>query len=284
MAGGGMASLALHVLVVLLIVFGWPWLRRAPPPEQLLVIPVDLVVFGQKTAASAQAQVATLPQEQAREVSPRAHPEAVPPEQTTPPPDVRHDVVDRATSEPLSMTKAEQRSNTPTRVQGPKDATQPTTKLPRPQVPADDLTQRLKQLAQLKQPAPPVPANPRQQDGAGASNVTAAAADAARARDSTYGVKDFIRAQVERRWNPNRQAIKGRKWTVAIHILIARDGTVNQAEIVDEARYRADKAYFDFALSARNAVLLSSPLSLPAGTYDIAKDIVIDFDPKRVMQ
>jgi hypothetical protein len=129
-----------------------------------------------------------------------------------------------------------------------------------------------------------VPANPRQQDGAGASNVTAAAADAARARDSTYGVKDFIRAQVERRWNPNRQAIKGRKWTVAIHILIARDGTVNQAEIVDEARYRADKAYFDFALSARNAVLLSSPLSLPAGTYDIAKDIVIDFDPKRVMQ
>jgi hypothetical protein len=169
-------------------------------------------------------------------------------------------------------------------VQGPKDATQPTTKLPRPQVPADDLTQRLKQLAQLKQPAPPVPANPRQQDGAGASNVTAAAADAARARDATYGVKDFIRAQVERRWNPNRQAIKGRNWTVAIHILIARDGTVNQAEIVDEVRYRPDHAYFEFALSARNAVLLSSPLSLPPGAYEIAKDIVIDFNAKQLSQ
>jgi hypothetical protein len=127
-------------------------------------------------------------------------------------------------------------------------------------------------------------ANPRQQDGAGASNVTAAAADAARARDATYGVKDFIRAQVERRWNPNRQAIKGRNWTVAIHILIARDGTVNQAEIVDEVRYRPDPAYFEFALSARNAVLLSSPLSLPPGAYEIAKDIVIDFNAKRLSQ
>jgi hypothetical protein len=97
-------------------------------------------------------------------------------------------------------------------------------------------------------------------------------------------VKDFIRAQVERRWNPDRKGVKVGNWMVAIHILLDRDGTVTGADIVDEARYRSDKAYLDFALSARNAVLLSSPLSLPPGAYDIAKDIVVDFDPKRVLQ
>jgi hypothetical protein len=31
-------------------------------------------------------------------------------------------------------------------------------------------------------------------------------------------------------------------------------------------------------------VLLSSPLALPPGAYSIAKDIVVDFDPKQVLQ
>jgi outer membrane biosynthesis protein TonB len=283
MAGGFVASVILHVLVVLLVVFGWPWLKQAPPPEQVLVIPVNLVVFGEKTASPAPAQVATLPQEQARETSTVNHPEAVPVEQATPPPDVQHKTVDRSTSDPLTATKSEQPSQTPKRVKGPKDPAPPATKQPRPKVPADDLNARLKQLAQLKQPAPPVPPSPRQQDGSGTSNVTATAADAARARDTTYSVKDFIRAQVERRWNPDRKAIKA-GWTVAIHIVLDPDGAVTRADIVNEERHRSDKAYMDFARSARNAVRLSSPLSLPPGAYEIAKDIVIDFDPRQVLQ
>jgi len=151
-------------------------------------------------------------------------------------------------------------------------------------VPADDLAARLERLARLRQPAPPMPPNPRRQDGSGASNLTASSADAARARDAAYAVKDFIRAQVERRWNLNVTAPKGGDWVVAIHILLRPDGRVSRAEIVDTPRYRSDDAYRDFALSARNAVLLSSPLTVPAGEYDIAKDIVLDFRSKQVLQ
>jgi hypothetical protein len=284
MGGGFIASLALHAIVILLVIFGWPWLMRAPPVEQVVVISVNLVVWGERTAAPSSEKTATLPQERAQEVSTVDHPEAVPVEQAPSPPDVPQKTVDRTASAPLTVANAEQPSKIPKRPKGPKDLALPATKLPRPQVPADDLNARLKKLAQLRQPPAPVPPIPRQQDGTGSSNLTATSADAARARDATYSVKDFIRAQVERRWNPDRKGVNVGNWTVAIHILLDRDGTVSRADIVDEARYRSDKPYFDFALSARNAVLLSSPLSLPPGAYDIAKDIVVDFDSRQVLQ
>jgi len=285
MTGGSIASLVLHALVALLVVFGLPWLIRAPPPvEQVLVIPVNVIVLGEKTASPAPTDLAMLPQEKAREVSKVEHAEAVPVEQDPPPQAAHHRDEDRAPPDPLTATKSEQTPKISKHLKEPKVAALPATKLPRQQTPTDDLNTRLKQLAQLKQPPAPVPPNPRQQDGSGASNVTTTSADAARARDASYSVKDFIRAQVERRWNPDRNAIKAGDWTVAIHIVLDPDGTVSRAEIVNEARYRSDKAYLDFARSARNAVLLSSPLSVPPGAYEIAKDIVVDFDPKQVLR
>jgi len=278
------ASVALHAIVILVVVFGWPWLMPAPPAEQEVAIPVNLVVWGEKTAAPSSEKTATLPQEKAPEISPTDHPEAVPIEQAPSPPDLPHETVDRTASTPLSVASTQQPSNTPRRPQGPKDPGRLATKLPRPPVPADDLNARLRKLAQLRQPASSTPPMPRQQNGTGLSNVTATSADAGSAPDATYSVKDFIRAQVERRWNPDRTSVKIGDWRVAIHILLDRDGTVSGAYIVDEARYRSDKAYMAFAFSARNAVLLSSPLALPPGAYDIAKDIVVDFDPKQVLQ
>jgi outer membrane biosynthesis protein TonB len=151
-------------------------------------------------------------------------------------------------------------------------------------LPADDLSTRLHLLAKLRQPEAPIPPRQRQQAGSGSSNLTAASADAVPGHDATLGVKDFIRAQVERRWNLNGQAAKGRDWSAGIHIVLSRDGSVTRAEIVDNSRNRSDQAYQEFARSARNAVLLSSPLTVPPGAYDIAKDIVIDFRAKQVSQ
>jgi outer membrane biosynthesis protein TonB len=284
MTGGFVASLVLHGLVMLLVIFGLPWLTQMPPPAEQVVIPVNLVVLGEKTASPPSPTVAPLPQEKAREVSKTAPPEAVPVAQTPPPPAVQHKAEDRSAPDRLTATKPEQEPTISKPPKEPQVAARPASKLPRQPSPADSLSLRLKQLAQLKQPPAPVPPNPRQQDGTGASNLTATSANAARARDATYSVKDFIRAQVERRWNPDRKAVKVGNWTVAIHIVLDPDGSVSRAEIVDERRYRTNSAYLDFALSARNAVLLSSPLAVPPGAYDIAKDIVVDFDPRQVLQ
>jgi outer membrane biosynthesis protein TonB len=284
MTGGVIASSVLHALAILLVIFGLPWLTHAPPPLEQLVIPVDLVVLGDKTASPPAPAVAPLPQERAMEISKEAHMEAVPVPQTPPPPPVQRRAEDRSAPEPLTATKPEEKPTIAKPLKQPQVAARPATKQPRQPSPADSLSLRLKQLAQLKQPAPPVPPNPRQQDGTGASNLTATSANAAVARDATYSVKDFIRAQVERRWHPDRRTVKVGNWTVAIHIELDPDGSVSRADIVDEPRYRTNSAYLDFALSARNAVLLSSPLVVPPGAYEIAKDIVVDFDPKQVLQ
>jgi hypothetical protein len=116
------------------------------------------------------------------------------------------------------------------------------------------------------------------------SNVTVASADGLHGRDARYAVEDFIRAQVERRWYLNRAQMGANDWVVAIHIVLQPDGTVRRAQIVSTPRFLSNGAYHDFALSARNAVLLSSPLALPPGTYATAKDIVINFDARQALQ
>lgn len=282
MTGGAIASSALHMLVALLLVLGLP--GRPPPPQMAALMSVNLVRLGEKTAAPPSPAKAPLPQAKAKEVATAEPAKAVPVEQTPPPLAAQRQARDSAAPALVTVVKPERKPEIPRHETLPKHSAVAAAPLRRPPSPAADLDNRLKLLAQLRQPAPPVPAHPRQQDGTGLSNVTAMSANAARGRDAAYGVKDFIRAQVERRWNLDRSMVNGADWVVAIHIMLNPDGSVRRAEIVDNPRYHSDSAYRDFALSARNAVLLSSPLTVPPGDYDIAKDIVLDFNATQVLQ
>jgi colicin import membrane protein len=283
MMGGLVGSSGLHLLVLLLLVFGPSWATQVPPPLEQIV-PINLVQLGDKTASPSSPQMAPLPQEKARETAPLQSAEAVPVAQTPPPQAAPHQAEAKAMPDLLTAMKQEPKPAVPKPVNAPKPDTVPAAKL-RPQpLPADDLSTRLKSLARLRQPAPPMPPKPRQEEGSGASNLTASSANSAAGRDATYSVKDFIRAQVERHWNLDVNAPKGSDWVVAMHIVLRPDGSVSRAEVVETPRYRSDSAYRDFALSARNAVLLSSPLTMPPGDYDIAKDIILDFDSKQVQQ
>jgi hypothetical protein len=277
-------SSALHAAIILLIlVIGLPGLNQAPPSER--IIPVNLVRLGAKTAAPASSIVAALPQEKAKEIAPSKPAQAVPVPETPPPPMAQRHTAERSPPDVLASAKPQPKSKVPEPISASRSDRTFAAKLPphKPS-PADELSTRLEMMARLRQPAAPVPPTPRQQEGSGEANVTVTSANAARGFDATYGVKDFIRAQVERRWNLDRSELKSENWTVSIHILIDPNGRVLQAEIIDDPRFRADPAYDDFALSARNAVLLSSPFLIPPGEYDIAKDIVVDFDSRQVSQ
>jgi len=282
MMGGLIGSSALHFLV-LLLVFGLPWLMQGHS-QTVQIVPVNLVQLSKKTASPSSPEMAPLPQEKAKEVSNSETAEAVPVAQTPPPPATQQRAVEKSSPELLTTVKPDQKPETPKPVKAPKPDVSPAAEARRKPLPTDDLNVRLKLLAQLRQPPPPIPSKLRPQEGSGSSNLTATSADVAQARDATYGVKDFIRAQVERRWNLDGNVPKGGGWLVAIHIVLSPDGKVRQADIVDSPRYHTDSAYREFALSARNAVLLSSPLTVPPGEYDIAKDIVIDFNSKQVLQ
>jgi hypothetical protein len=147
----------------------------------------------------------------------------------------------------------------------------------RKQPPPDALEIRLRQLARLRQPDSTIP-----HPDNGASDEAATSDSAAPGAMAAYHVRDFLQAQVERRWNLDLK--HARNVTILIHVVVARDGTIDHADIVDRARYASDAAWRSLALSARNAVLLSSPLDLPSGYKAGPIDATLALNPKDVMR
>jgi hypothetical protein len=140
---------------------------------------------------------------------------------------------------------------------------------------ADALATKLHALAKLRQPNSDSPVGGNSSE---ASSMLPSSASSP-GPEGMYGLKDFILDQVERHWIFNLANLKGGEYSVPIHVEIARSGEVLKADIVDNAR-AGDPFYREVALSARNAVLASSPLQLPAGHYDDVMDMVLNMNPK----
>jgi len=147
-------------------------------------------------------------------------------------------------------------------------------------LPSDDLEVQLKALSKLKQPN----ADPRLLGDAGNADVAESGNDNASGGNGDYNSRDIIRAQVLRRWSLDMGRLGNRSFVVSIHVLLKRDGTVLEADIVDKQRYTNDAAYRWIALSARNAVILSSPLALPSGVSDENLDMILKLNPRDTLQ
>jgi hypothetical protein len=97
-----------------------------------------------------------------------------------------------------------------------------------------------------------------------------------------FGLRDFLRAQVERRWHLDLAGLGGTDILVPIHVEITRDGRVLKAEIADGTQ-RVDPVYREIAASARNAVLAASPFALPPGRYDDVMEVRLELDPRATL-
>jgi hypothetical protein len=134
----------------------------------------------------------------------------------------------------------------------------------------DSLEAKLRALARLKQPR-----DKTIDSNTGLSNVTAGNGNG----DALlYSVRDYVRAQVLRRWSLNLSRLGGRKAIVRLRMEMKRDGTVTSAEIIDDSPN--DIVYHDIAVSARNAALLSSPVLLPPGDYPTTMRFTLDLNPR----
>jgi hypothetical protein len=140
-------------------------------------------------------------------------------------------------------------------------------------VPIDNLDAKLRALSRLKMPERTLPAL----DIVGEADADASAGAPG---DALYSLRDFVRAQVERRWNLNFGKLGKRKFSIALRVAMKKDGTIEKAEIIDRARYATDAVFRSIALSARNALLLSSPIPLPAGAYDDEMNFTLDLNPR----
>lgn len=211
------------------------------PPELLSVIPVEVVQLAEATATPAPQPDA--PVQPSAGSSPRVA--SVPPPRPAP----------RAQPRPAPAPPAVP----PSTPQPAPDALPPT--------PQDALQSQLDALAKL-----------RVQNNAGAGTTGSGSSGPVGA--AGYRVEDLIRAQVQRRWNLRLDELGERELIVTIHVVLEPDGTVAKAEIVDTPRTRGDDVYRSIAISARNAVLLSSPLSLPSGMTEDMRDMTISFNTR----
>jgi hypothetical protein len=143
----------------------------------------------------------------------------------------------------------------------------------------DELTTKLNALAQLKQPQ----SNTRPLVDPSAAEA-ASSADAAPGSETAYAVRDLIRAQILRRWTFNVPSLSGRGFVIALRVVVLRNGTVAKCEILDRERYTKDALYRDIALSARNAVLLSSPLTLPAASFGDQLELTLNLNPRDTLR
>lgn len=214
------------------------------PPIEVPVIPVDVVQLAEETASVAREPDA--PTAPGANSSPRLA-SVVPPRPTQPP-----------RAQPVPPTAAAP----PSTEQPAPDALPP--------APVDQLQSQLEALAKLRiqNSGGPAPSGTGLPDGP----------------QSGYRVEDLVRAQVLRRWNLRLDELGESELTVRIHVVLEADGTVATAEIVDTASVSGDKVYRSIALSARNAVLLSSPLTLPTGTTAEMRDMTLSFNTRDTLR
>ncbi len=156
----------------------------------------------------------------------------------------------------------------------PREAVQP-----RAPKPIDDLENRLNALSKLK--APETATQPL--TGPGESR-TDSESDDAPGGEAAYALRDYVRAQVMRRWNLDLSLLGQRKWIVALHVVMKASGRITEAEVVDKHRYATDAVFRQIAMSAKNAVLLSSPILLPAGNYPAETEMTIQLNPRDAMR
>ena len=164
-------------------------------------------------------------------------------------------------------------------MKGPAGAPKPEAYAPnKTKAPKDELEVQLKNLSKLRQPDSDLKIEN------GASDEMATSNGAASGAVTAYSVRDYIRAQILRRWVFDFSTLGNRDISIPLRVSLTGRGVVIVAEIMDHHRYVTDKVYRDVALSARNAVLLSAPFRLPEGAPKDGIDFTLDLNPRDTLR
>jgi outer membrane biosynthesis protein TonB len=98
--------------------------------------------------------------------------------------------------------------------------------------------------------------------------------------------EDAIRSQIAKCWSVPAGAREASDMAVLLHISLERDGTVKSVKIVDNNRYNSGNQDFYRAAadSAVRAVKKCSPLkNLPTNKYNNWKELELNFDPRDML-
>ena len=296
-------SAALHVVLGTLLIVGLPKLFDPPVPEEMPVA-VQLVTIAPETRATRPNP--NQPRPDAKPEIPDAETPAAKPEpkpEPPPPPVPPSSAAVPPTPETAKPPEPKPAPPLPLKPPEPKPEPKPAEKVeaPRPKAKPEPTSQMVKNEpkpepkkydpgqfeALLKNLAPqqsaPSPDAPPQKPRV-ASARASSQPKAPLGGQLTASELDLIRQQIARCWNVPAGARDAKDLVVEIRVVVDRDGTVQQATIVDQGRL-GDPFFRAAAESARRAFFNPQcrPLHLPVEKYAIWKDLVVDFSPKDIL-
>jgi hypothetical protein len=266
-----LASGALHVAVIAAASFAWPHaFELSEEPSD--IIPVELMTVAETTNVAPKV-VEQPPEPPLPEVA------ATPPPPPPPPPPEEVEV-----APPLPEEKPKPPPEPPKVVETkpppapPVPRQRPKPEPPQPQFSVDSV------LALLDSKAPkqaPTPAPPQAQiaeapqKGLGAQTA------------STLDLRDALLSQIRECWNVPVGAPTPEKLIVQVRVFLARDGSLAQPPLL-EPQTRAAAASNPYMRTAAEAALravnVCEPYKLlPADRYDAWREIVMTFDPSRMI-
>lgn len=263
---------ALHVVIIAAASFAWPHsFELSEEPSD--IIPVELMQVADVT------NVAPTVVEQPPEPPPEAPP---PPEAAAPPPPPPPEEVEVAPPEPEEKPtpppepKVVEAKPPPA---PPVPRQRPRPEPPKPQQPQFNVDSVLALLdsrtAKTPAPLPDAPVAETVTKGLGAQNA------------STLDLRDALLSQIRECWNVPVGAPTPEKLIVQVRVFLARDGSLAQPPLL-EPQTRAAAASNPYMRTAAEAALravnVCEPYKLlPVDRYDSWREIVMTFDPSRMI-
>lgn len=317
MRNGLAFSISVHALILLLLLFGLPFMR-VKPPEEPPMVSVELVQEAKQTTTNKVSPANKVEKQPQEETPPPPSKPQTAPEPTPLPEPPKLEAVDTSTPDEL-QPPPEQKLDKPL-APPPKlaelDETAPKLAVPQANIkphlaPAPTLADVEPKVAalvppekvDLKRPQPKPPArsfdavlknltkNPPQETEADQPpqpvHTTAHHASGAQVPVSanlTSAEMDALRQQLARCWNLPTSAKNAQDLVVDLDVTVNPDRTVASAAIVDQGRM-SDPIYAAAARSALRAVRAPecTPLELPPEKYQEWQSMSIRFDPKEML-
>src|SRR6516162_8330160 len=302
-------SVALHLVLGSLFIFGLPRLFAPPSPEEMPMA-VELVTVAPETRATRpnpnpprpnakpEVPVADAPEEKptpeppiptpvpppsseptpSAEMPPSPEPPTPPEHKPTPPPLIKPPEPKPEPPKPTEKAEAPRPKEKP---EPPQQMVKNETRSEQKKYDPSQFETLLRNLA--TQPTMPSPDAPPQRPRL-ASARPSSQPRAPLGSQITASEVDLVRQQIARCWNVPAGARDAKDLVVEVRVAVDPDGTVRQATIVDQGRL-GDPFYRAAAESARRAFFnpLCRPLHLPPEKYAIWKDLVVDFSPKDIL-
>jgi hypothetical protein len=286
---GRIYSALLHLLILLLALFGLPSMFDRHPPDEDSAISIEVLPI------SAVSNVK--PSDQPLAEKPKEAPK--PPEKPPEPKAPEKPVEQKNTKEtpPVKTAQAEPPPPPPPPAPVPEKKVEPKPKpeeqkppekpKPKPKPVVDPLDAILKSVSQQakSQPKTPdkAPEKTRPQTDSGSPSRSTHYNDAL---PMSISEKDAIRSQIAHCWSVPAGVKNAQNLVVTLRMQVAQDGTITRVELSgDKGRADTDPAFRAAAESARRAVQQCSPLkNLSPEKYETWRDMELTFDPKDMLQ